>query len=67
MKIQEFINQIDEIAEKEGFKNQFLILVANKKGKLSQWVHVYNHDTKRCKIIDNIVRKLTGNSLVVKD
>ncbi|MDE5758844.1 MAG: hypothetical protein K2H85_09575 [Allobaculum sp.] len=55
MKIDEFLNLVDQIAEEEGFQNEFVILVANEKGQASRWMHIWNENVKRSKWIRFII------------
>lgn len=59
MSCNEFLELIDKIANEKGFKCEYLILMADEKGKPNSYVHVWHNDIKPCKVI-RFLSKILG-------
>lgn len=51
MKCNEFSDLVDKVAEENGFKCEFILIMANEKGKLDSFTHVWNDNIKPCRLI----------------
>lgn len=63
MKAKKFLKLVDKLAEKKGFENDILIMVADKNGDLEEVMHIWNKHNKRCEKIKKVWDKLCKDSM----
>lgn len=57
----EFAELIDNLAEAEGFKCEYLLVMGNEEGKLHSFIHTWNSNIKPCKTV-RFLSKILGVS-----